>query len=121
MTTSTLTQFIDSVSAQDQMTALCQSFHALRKAPGVSPWDQHKFAKWASGPAPSESTRQAAAFVLSVWNGGTPADGGWWNDRDPVHGNKLCVGRFDPVEAIARWDHLHTEAFLAWCRAPFYP
>jgi len=100
---------------REAMTQLCESFHGLRGAPGVRPWDQDLFARWASAGSPTEATRLAAAFVLAVWNGCTPRDGGWWNKRP------LRVGRFDPVEAIARWDHEHKAAFLAWCDNPFWP
>lgn len=98
-----------------QMTDLCNSFPCLRGKPGTSPWDQYDFALAMSGGGPTPATRLAAAFVLSVWNGGTPRDRGWWNKRP------YRVGVFDPVEAMARWDYQQREAFLAWCENPFYP
>lgn len=97
------------------MTELCESFHVLRGKPGVRPWDQYTFARWASGGEPTTAVSFAAAFVLSVWNGSTPADGGWWND--PPYN----VGRFDIVEAMAYWDHSNKTAFFAWCENPFWP
>lgn len=103
------------LTGEERMTLLCQSFPTLARVPGASPWNQHAFAKWASGPAPTGASRQAAAFVLSVWNGCTPLDGGWWNEA-PYH-----VGRFDPVEALGRWDARHAEAFREWCSDPFWP
>lgn len=105
----------DELHYQERMSLLAESFHGLRGAPGVRPWDQDKFAHWASSGSPTAASRLAAAFVLSVWNGGQPKDGGWWSKRP------FRVGRFDPVEAVARWDHLHVEAYLAWCRNPFWP
>ena len=79
--------------SHERMALLCHSFPSLRDAYGVNPWDQHSFARWASGPAPTHGSRQAAAFVLAVWNGGTPdKDGGWWNKRP------YRAGRFDVVE-----------------------
>lgn len=102
-------------TGRERMEALCESFPVLRGRPGTSPWDQHAFAAWASGPAPTGASRQAAAFVLSVWNWGTPADGGWWN-QEPY-----SVGVFDPVEAMTRWDVHQQTAFIAWCENPFFP
>jgi len=102
-------------SSQKQMVSLCASFPTLRGVPGTNPWNQEVFAQWASGPAPSHGIRQAAAFVLSVWNGGTPCDGGWWNSGD------FSVGVFDPVEALGTWDRQHAHAFMQWCAKPFWP
>jgi hypothetical protein len=103
------------LTGRERMELLCTSFPVLRGVPGTIPWDQHKFARWASGPATTSAIDQAAAFVLSVWNGGTPEDGGWWNE--PPH----VVGRFDVVRALALWDHEQQAAFLAWCNDPFWP
>jgi len=108
---------ITSTETHAEMSRLCESFPTLRGVPGVRLWDQHKFAKWASGPAPSYAMRQAAAFVLAVWNGCTPNDeeGGWWN------GAPYSVGRFDAVEAMKCWDTHHQVAFLDWVHNPFWP
>ena len=59
--------------------------------------------------------RQAAAFILSVWNGYAPEDGGWWNEEG------YCAGRFDAVNAFALWDYEHQQAFIRWCQKPFWP
>lgn len=105
---------LECLTNAELMERLCNSFPALRGVPGTAPWDQRRFAKWASGGI-STAERLAAAFVLSVWNGGTPADGGWWNQK-PYH-----VGRFDVVNAFGRWDSEQQAAFLAWCADPFWP
>lgn len=110
-------------SERQKMSDLCSSFPTLRGRPGTEPWDQHTFARWASGPAPSHGGRLAAAFVLSVWNGcsfhwdyqAREYEDPWFNE-DPFN-----VGRFDVVVALQTWDASHHEAFLAWCRDPFYP
>ena len=104
---------------RDEMTQLCESFPTLRGVPGTSPWDQTTFAQWASGPAPSRAMRLAAAFVLSVWNGCTPEDGGWWNTS--LGDEEYRAGRFDAVEAFGVWDSAHRSAFIAWCQEPFFP
>lgn len=103
------------MDSRERMTLLCWSFPSLRGMPGTAPWDQLAFARWISGGARTSGNGQAAAFVLSVWNGGTPDDGGWWNEGE------FHSGRFDPVEACAVWDAPHRDAFIAWCRNPFWP
>jgi hypothetical protein len=98
-----------------QMAEFVATFPSLARAAGVGlTFDPPTFAKWATS-GKSNAERQAAAFVLSVWNGGTPADGGWWNQRP------YRVGRFDAVAAFALWDYQHKAAFLAWCADPFWP
>lgn len=103
------------LTGRERMQLLCESFPVLMGVPGAWPWDQFKFAEWASGPGATHASGQAAAFVLSVWNGGTPDDGGWWNEAP------YSVGRFDVVEAFACWDARQKAAFEAWCKNPFWP
>lgn len=103
----------ETLTGRERMTLLCESFPTLRGRPGTNPWYEHDFAKWASGPAPSSAIRQAAAFVLAVWNGGNA--GAWWNEKP------WGVGVFDPVHAMALWDHQHQAAYIAWCNDPFWP
>ena len=50
-----------------EMAALCQSFPSLRGKSGTTPWDAVIFARVFSG-GQSEAEKQAAAFVLNVWN-----------------------------------------------------
>jgi hypothetical protein len=100
---------------RERMSCLAESFPSLRKRDGVEPWDQQIFARAMSG-GQSNAEKQAAAFVLSVWNGSSePQGGGWWNERP------FRVGRFDAVHAMAIWDDAHQRAFLAWCENPFWP
>lgn len=86
----------------------------LRGKPGVRPWDQHEFARGASGPAYTGASRLVAAFVLSVWNGSQIGDV-WWCEKP------YSVGKFDVVEAMGRWDGDVQAAFIAWCNNPFWP
>jgi hypothetical protein len=72
------------------------------------------FAKWAVGPHMTNASREAARFVLAVWNGWTPCDA-WWCEGE------FSVGKFDAVRAIGCWDSVHRDAFLAWCQDPFWP
>jgi hypothetical protein len=94
------------------MVLLCESFHSLRGAPGTHPWNQHTFATWASG-GKTDAERQAAAFVLSVWNGNNLAP--WWSKKP------FRVSVFDATLACAIWDEQNRAAFIAWCNDPFYP
>jgi hypothetical protein len=100
-------------SGRSNMETLCESFPTLRGKPGTKPWDQETFARWASGPAPSNAIRQAAAFVLSVWAG--RVDEPYWNEGE------FRVGTFDVVLAFGLWDYQHNAAFIAWCQDPFWP
>lgn len=97
-----------------QMTDLCRRFPSLRDAPGVDPWDQFAFARWASGPI-SAGERLAAAFVLGVWSGNSPTADGPWNTGE------YSVGTFDLHTAWATWDGNHKAAFLFWVVNPFWP
>jgi hypothetical protein len=92
-----------------EMTALCRSFPSLRAKAGTEPWDALAFARTFSG-GQSESEKQAAAFILSVWSSSTT-----WN-AEPY-----CVGTFNFVRAYFLWDADHRAAFRAWCDAPFWP
>lgn len=98
-----------------QMTALCESFHVLKGKPGTSPWNQFKFAEWASLGHNSSAVRQAAAFVLNVWNGPTYNEKPWWCSKT------YRVGRFDVTLAFGLWDERNKEAFIQWCNDPFWP
>jgi len=97
------------------MSCLAESFPSLRNRDGVWPWVPEKFAAAMSG-GQSTAEKQAAAFVLSVWNGSCePKRGGWWNQRP------YRVGRFDAVLAMNVWDREHQAAFARWCCKPFWP
>lgn len=119
MSTITSDRSAQPLTGRQRMELLCDSFHALRGRPGTSPWDAETFAKYLAGPAPTSASLQAGLFVLSVWNGGNggwrPKSREWWTQKP------YFLGMFDLVRAWAQWDHLHKQAFLAWCDDPFYP
>jgi hypothetical protein len=96
-------------SGPRKMTTLCRLFPSLRGKSGAEPWDAIRFARTFSG-GQSEAEKQAAAFVLSVWN--TDAD---WNKGE------YSVGTFRFARAYFLWDGEHRAAFRAWCDAPFWP
>lgn len=82
--------------------------------PGLRPWktwpkrphhfDGGSFHKWAVANCFTESERDAARFVLMVWNSDFPM-------------GKL--GRFNVVDAVHRWDREHREAFVTFSLFPF--
>jgi len=87
------------MTAAVRISLLADSFPALHKAPGVAPWDEGKFGRWArSGISHGELC--AARFVLSVWN-----HYDW---------------KFDMHEALGCWDNGNLEAFVAWAKAPWW-
>lgn len=96
------------------MVALVLSFPTLARGTDrklLEPrFDAVRFAeRWASG---SGGERDAALFVLSVWN----PDDDWRGsglDRDGS-------GRFALHTALANWDSEHRAAFVAWCADPWW-
>ena len=87
-----------------RMTAFALTFHSMRYALGVEPWDAVELDTWANGPR-SHGERVAAQFLLAVWDPSTD-----WQ-----------CGRFDLMEALRIWDESHHKAFLAWARDPWWP
>lgn len=100
----------EELTGAQRMELLCESFPILRGAPGTSPWDQEQFARWGSrGGHLTPATRQAVAFVLAVWNGGSNGGKAWFHSRRQGFG----VAVFDVVEAMSRWDDQQQAAFHA--------
>lgn len=104
------------------MRHLVESFPTLRR--GTDPklleprFDARRFAeRWATG---SGGERDAALFVLSVWN---PGDD--WSQfgltRPSSTGMGTDCGFFDLHTALGNWDEAHRAAFVAWCAAPWWP
>ena len=83
---------------------LAQTFPALWKAPGVSPWDALTIDEWATSGRPSHGELCTAKFILAVWD----PDGEWRS------------GRFDVMEALRVWDLTHRTAFLDWAADPWW-
>jgi hypothetical protein len=87
------------------MSRMAEAFPTLRDAPGVRPWDPAKLDGWLrSSPSITSGSRDAAAFVLGLWNGS-----GTWSASFDVH------------RALSAWDGAHRAAFLAWASAPWWP
>ena len=96
---------------------LARSFSALRGAPGAlfAPWDALRFAEfYRTG---SSGEKDAALFVLSVWNPSTNWRRVTKLSRDPGP----LGGFFDVHRALANWDNGNRAAFLEWARNPWWP
>lgn len=113
-------------TAEQQMTRLARSFPILAEAGGgVDPWDPVALMRWGLSGAMTGGSKHVVRFLLQVWNPYTD-----WREmaiehelcaadaiRDPHH----PLAPFNVVEAVASWDFAHTDAFRAWCEAPFHP
>ncbi|MFZ5895530.1 MAG: hypothetical protein ACOY0T_31020 [Myxococcota bacterium] len=101
-----------------QLEALTRSFPSLRRrvAPELfKPWDAVRFAKYCVPMSSGE--KEAALFVLSVWN--------WMDDWSEfglvaAPAGEANRGRFDVHRALSRWDDEHVKAFVAWAAAPWW-
>lgn len=102
-----------------RMRALVFAFPTLQRTPSalLSPWDPEAFAEfWACG---SGGEKDAALFVLSVWNPATD----WieYGLARPRSEDGKPSGRFDMHTALGNWDQRHRVAFVTWCGAPWWP
>jgi hypothetical protein len=97
----------------DKMVALAESFPSFR---GVfeNGWSVERLSAWWKSGAPTGGSRHVAAFLLNVWNCSTTASE--WA-RYGFRG----LGAFNVVKAMGTWDPAHRDAFLRWCREPFFP
>lgn len=86
---------------EKRMIELVNSFPTLRGVLEV--WDPERLDSWASGHVPCSAAKNAARFVLSVW------DRREWN-----------CGAFELHRALSCWDELHRGAFLAWVKNPWW-
>lgn len=103
----------------EQMRRLCDAFPTLRGKPGTDPFDAEVLLRWlldTGGPTAGSSC--AARFVLQVWDYGQD-----WRAFAKQLGIRhwRAFQPFNPVEALARWDAEHAQAFLAYCELPFHP
>lgn len=107
------------VTRAECMCELVWSFPTLRRTPATTmvtagDWDSIAFANyWATG---SGGEKDAALFVLSVWN---PASD--WEECCGLSRGGENGGRFNLHTALGNWDDGHRSAFIAWARAPWWP
>lgn len=94
----------------ERTVALVYSFPILkREAPGLTPWEPEKWARWwrTSG-AQTSGSRHAVAFILAVWAG---YNSDYWKRRGYS---------FDLVRAWSCWDDRQRGAFLRWAQSPWW-
>ena len=100
-----------------RLERLARSFSALRSAPVelFHPWDAARFAEhFRPG---SSGEKDAALFILSVWNPTT----NWRRVARLARDRSPTGGFFDVHRALANWDHGNRRAFLDWAREPWWP
>jgi hypothetical protein len=101
----------------ERFERLARSFPALRSAPNAlfHPWHALRFAEhYRSG---SGGEKDAALFVLSVWNPTTD----WRKLAKLARDRGPTGGLFDVHRALGNWDTSNRAAFLAWARDPWWP
>ncbi len=113
-----------------RMTRLALTFHGLREAEGLAPFNAEEFARWAESPL-SHGAVYAARFILAVWSGRmgklsdkprkTPAKDTWFGIHRWNLDSHWRVGPFDVVDAMGTWDEHHRAAFVAWAERPWFP
>ncbi len=93
---------VEDTTREARIRGLAWSFPALKKAPGVDPWDAMLLDRWAESGSASSGERQAARFILCVWNRHE------W-------GNKFFMS-----DALNTWDDKNLKAFQGWVAAPWF-
>ena len=101
----------------ERLECLARSFPALQRAPSdlfQSSWDAVRFAEhYRTG---SGGEKDAALFVLSVWNPTT----NWRKVARLARDRTPMGGFFDVHRALGNWDPAHRRAFLEWARDPWW-
>jgi hypothetical protein len=104
------------------MSALGRLFPSMVRfdgstVPGIEPWDPQALVHWLNTSGePTSGSRQAALFLLSVWNRED-----WRGFGLKVRRGSQRIGRFDINDGFASWDGPHRRAALAWFANPFWP
>ena len=97
----------------ERLLELAREFPSLSDAPEnlfVPHFNAPRFARF--GANGGSGKRDAALFVLGVWNGRTD-----WTE----HGlSNRGSGRFELYLAFANWDQAHHDAFMTWVTEPFW-
>jgi hypothetical protein len=96
---------------------LARSFPALEVAPSrlfYPAWDPVRFAE--NYRAGSGGEKDAALFVLSVWNPTT----NWWKVARLARDRTPLGGYFDVHRALGNWDPSNRSAFLEWAKDPWW-
>jgi len=101
-----------------QLENLARSFPSLRRRVPTElfrPWDAIRFAEYCVPMSSGE--KEAALFVLSVWNSMDD-----WSEFGLVCAPESDAnrGRFELHRALTRWDAAHVRAFAGWVAAPWW-
>ena len=106
----------DPLSTVDRLERLVRSFPALRLTPAtlVHPWDPAAFASYYR--CGSSGEKDAALFVLSVWNPQTD----WRRVAKLARDRSPTGGLFDVHRALGNWDRRNRAAFLEWAQNPWW-
>lgn len=106
----------EGVSTAGRIEQLARSFRALRHAPPdvFQPWDPLRFANYYR--IGSSGEKDAALFVLSVWNPMT----NWRRVAKLARDRGPTGGLFDVHRALSNWDAANRAAFLNWARDPWW-
>lgn len=101
----------------ERFEQLVRSFPTLRhvSAELFRPWDAVRFAQLFRSASGGE--KDAALFVLSVWNPTTD----WRKLAKLARDRSPTGGFFDVHRALGNWDFENCAAFLAWARDPWWP
>ena len=94
-----------SYDAREECARLARTFPTLRNAIGVSEGeypDLARFDDWAAEQHPFDGVREAAQFVLHLFDAG----------------RKWKCGAFNLRVAVTCWDAAHIAAFAAWAKNP---
>jgi hypothetical protein len=87
---------------EGRIVVLARSFPSLAGVPGIDPWDAEILSQWLIEEVREPAPMYAAGFLLTVMNDSHEDD------------------FFNLHEALAAWDEEHREAFLVWCRDPWW-
>lgn len=110
-----MTQIIWNPNRIVAMSQLGNLFPTMRGVPGINPWNVDQLVGWLNTGAPTSGSRNAAMFMLGVWNPNTN-----WKEFG-LRVRKGSTGRFDMFRAVSCWDPDHLKAFHQWLANPFFP
>lgn len=100
----------------ERLERLARSFTALKSAPAAlfHPWDALQFADYYRTGSGGE--KDAALFILSVWN----PTSNWRTLARLARDRSPTGGLFDVHRALGNWDAENRQAFLEWARDPWW-
>ena len=106
-----------SIFKHEAIERLVRSFPALLLAPDHlfdPPWDPIRFAEHYR--AGSVAEKDAALFILSIWNPNTD----WWKVARLARDRTPLGGFFDVHRALGNWHPSNRRPFLEWAKDPWW-